>query len=116
MRRKNGIRLATGAMAITGSLLMAPMANADASGIQLDTRTWTRSCGTKYQATMGSNYARTLKVGGGSCKGDAWVRVRWAGGWSSWRHHSRDVEIRLAGVSQSQHKGCSSCTIYTLPI
>jgi hypothetical protein len=116
MHMKNRPAFATTTMLLGGSLLVAPAASADSSGVLMDSRTWTRSCGTTYKAYKAANYAATVKAGGGSCKGDAWVRVRWAGGWSAWKHHSREAEIRLTDVSMSQHKGCSNCTIYTLPI
>ncbi|KNB50599.1 hypothetical protein [Streptomyces caatingaensis] len=114
MRWKTFAPAAAG-LALGGTLLVGPSAGADPSGVRMDSVTWKRSCGTTYKGWMANNYARTVKAGGGTCQGDAWVRVYWAGGWSSWEHHARDIEVRLPGVARSQHKGCADCKVYTLP-
>ncbi|MFC7327394.1 hypothetical protein [Marinactinospora rubrisoli] len=54
----------------------------------------------------------------GSCQGGAWVRVYARGiGWSNWVYHASNARIDVPSgnpVTQSQHKGCQNCRVYTL--
>jgi hypothetical protein len=76
--------------------------------------TWTRSCGTTYGGLSTSAYALTNNGSDGSCKGDAWVRVKWRGSWSGWVHNPSEARINVgSGLQAAQHKGCADCHVYT---
>lgn len=77
--------------------------------------TWTRSCDTVYSGVVGRTYGITRKDAGGSCQGDAWVRVYTYSGWTSWVHSSTDAKISSPGghITRAQHKGCGDCTEYS---
>lgn len=106
--------LLASAAAISGAVFAAPVATADDVGV-LSAVEWTRSCGTTYSGVSSAvtGYANTVKYSGGSCKGDAWLRVQTYGVWGSWRHNSSTVYVYVAGLTAAQHKGCADCTIYT---
>ncbi|SDD12862.1 hypothetical protein [Actinokineospora iranica] len=107
-------RALVAAAAVLGTVsLAAPQAVADV-GVLSSTQ-WTRSCGTTYSgvSSAATDYANTRKHSGGSCKGDAWLRIQVGGVWQSWRHHSSLVEARSPYMTAAQHKGCADCAVYT---
>ncbi|WP_216213345.1 hypothetical protein [Amycolatopsis aidingensis] len=84
-------------------------------------RDFTRTCDgekTTYTAytTNDGDYAYTRKNGGhwASCKGHAWVRIKMGGHWYAWKHDSHVAKIDgTAPIQMAQHKGCSTCHVYT---
>ncbi|MGA6221175.1 hypothetical protein ACPESV_12720 [Streptomyces umbrinus] len=46
----------------------------------------------------------------------AWVRVKTNGTWKSWLHNPSKATISnsTGNYQGSQHKGCETCTVYTL--
>ncbi|MFE6041873.1 hypothetical protein [Streptomyces sp. NPDC056452] len=76
---------------------------------------WRRSCDSVYFGAVGTTSAQTRKDAGGSCKGDAWLRVYTYSGWTSWVNSSTKAVISSSGghITRAEHKGCSDCTVYS---
>ncbi|MEU9782866.1 hypothetical protein AB0H92_18230 [Streptomyces phaeochromogenes] len=108
-------RLKTGAL--LGAVAMG-VTVFTASPASAATDSWTRTCNgvkTQYDAYSSRTLVYTQKTGS-SCAGHAWVRVKTNGTWKSWLHNPSKATISnsTGNYQGSQHKGCETCTVYTL--
>jgi hypothetical protein len=109
-----GIRARLGVVAVAAAVGTAIAATPASAG----ERTITRTCDgrvTEYLAYSSHTLAYTQKSGT-SCAGYAWVRVMTNGTWKAWISSPTKATIKnsTGNYQASQHKGCESCTVYTL--
>ncbi|MGP4053106.1 hypothetical protein [Streptomyces sp. 2A115] len=109
---RNRLRLGAAVLAASFAAVIAVGSPAAAS----DEEFWTRSCGSKYYAFSDEWTSWTKKYSGGSCSGDAWVRIKISSGWLPWRHASGQMTIEntRGNTVLSEHKGCADCKVYLL--
>ncbi|MFE3143722.1 hypothetical protein [Streptomyces scopuliridis] len=95
--------------------LLLGVTNAGATAQYEDFVEWTRSCGTTYAGVVTKTKAVTGKGNNGSCKGDAWLGVKYkAGNWSEWRHETDQAVFKNSdgNIVKAVHKGCADCKKY----